>query len=180
MPESGVFEFAPDRRFGIRALVLKVGQLITGFVARQVCWLVARVPGERVMNRETGLHLVIALAVKLTLDVASGLGLDAVDRFVDNPEAHFRVGRRRAVVVASQDRVGRNITRLELFLVRHNVELQHLVARGHGQQLALVVHVAVFDERNVEIDIRFIFAIDGHIDDDAAAGRIDLPDSHDV
>ncbi len=132
------------------------------------------------MNRETGLHFVVALAVELALDIAGRLGLNAVNRFVDNTEADFSIGGGRAIIVARQDRVGRHLTRLELFLVRHNVELQHFVARGHGQELALVIHVAVFDERNVEIDIRFIFAIDGRVDHDAAARRIDLPDRHDV
>ncbi len=132
------------------------------------------------MNSQTGLHFVIAPAIELAFDIAGGLGLNAIDRLVNNTEAHFCVGSRRAVVVARQDCVGSHITRLEFFLIRHNVELQHFVARGHGQQLALVVHVAVFDERNIEIDIWFIFAIDWHVDHDAAARRVNLANRHDV
>ncbi len=130
------------------------------------------------MNRQTGLHFVVPFAVKLPFDIGRGLRLNAVDRFVDNSQAYFRVRRRRTVVVARQNCVGRHVARLELFFIWNNVELQHLVARGHGQQLALVVHIAVFDERDIEIHVRFILVFDGHVDDDTPAGDVDLAHGH--
>ena len=132
------------------------------------------------MNRETGLHFVKAFAVELAFDVGRSFRLNAVDRLVNNAETDFGVGCGRAVFVARDDCVRSHVARLEFFLVRNDVELQHLVARGHGDQLTLVVHVAVFDERHVQVHVRFILPINRHVDHDAATGRIDLPHGDDA
>ena len=126
------------------------------------------------MDGQTGLHFVVTLAVKVSLDVARGVRLNAVDRFVDDAETDFGIRCRRTVLVARHDRVRGHVSRLELLLVRNDVQLQHLVDCRNGQQLALVIHVVVFDKRHVEVNVGFVLVINRHVDHDAAAGGIEL------
>src|SRR5205823_3834897 len=104
-----------NRWFGVRTFVLEIGELISGFVLCQVSRFVSGKASECVMNRETGLHFVKALAIKLTLDVAGSLRLNAVDRFVNNAETDLSIRRRRAVFVARQHGVRSYVARLEFF-----------------------------------------------------------------
>src|SRR3990172_1130338 len=83
LPEGSVFEFTTDGGLSERILVFEVCQLIAGFRLRKIDRFITGVARKLITNCESGLYLIVAVPIKIPLDIRGGLGLDAVDSFVD-------------------------------------------------------------------------------------------------
>src|SRR5205085_468287 len=89
-----------------------------------------------------------------------------------------RPGGGRAVSVSREDGVGGGLARLELLLVRDDLQTQHLVARGHDYLDLLRVHIAAADVGHVEEDVGREARLYGERDGSHAPRNVHLPHVH--
>src|SRR5215212_6606873 len=89
---------------------------------------------------------------------------DAVDGLIHDAQTHLRPRGGRAVRVAREQGVRGRLARLELLLVRDDLKLEHLVARGHLQVELLRVHLAAADVGDADGDVRGEARLDGDVD----------------
>ena len=159
--------------------ILEVGELISTFVVgRELQWLLARVTLEAVRNGEARLHLIVTASVKRLANVASLIGLNTVDRFVDDTKTQLRAGGRRAIRIPSEQSVPSCFARLILFLVRQHFDVQKLASSRHVQETIVRVHLAILDVSDVQVNVRRESAFDRHIYHHGSVGRINHASGH--
>ena len=124
------------------------------------------------------LNGVVAHPVKLLPDVAGKIWSDAVDCFVNHTQTYFCIGHGCSIRCPRENRIRSRFARLVFFLVRHDLQIEHLVARRYDEALLTCIHLTVFHISNIEEDVGRKTGQDRHIDDYRLAGCIDVLRRH--